>query len=89
MPVDKNKVIESGNAAFVNPRKQDTVIFESGNIYQLYGRKNEHKVKRVGEGKIPDFDHWDDYHFQRQYKYLGFASIIKVKRTLKLQVNIA
>ena len=87
MQQENMSVIETGNAALVNSRKLDTVIFESGNVYRLYGRKNEHKVKLIGERKSPDFEHWDEHHFQRQYSYLGEIKIIKVKRTLKIQMS--
>ena len=82
-------IIETGNAAIVNTRKQNTVIFESGNVYRLYGRKSEQKVKLIGESKSPDFEHWDEHHFQRQYSYVGIAKIVKVKRTLKIQISAA
>jgi len=82
-------IIETGNAAIVNTRKQDTVIFESGNIYRLYGRKSEQKVKLIGESKSPDFNHWDEHHFQRHYCYVGVAKVVKIKRTLKIQMCAA
>lgn len=85
----ETSIIETGNAAIVNTRKQDTVIFESGNVYRLYGRKSEQKVKLIGESKSPDFDHWDEHHFQRHYSYVGVAKVVKIKRTLKIQMCAA
>jgi hypothetical protein len=82
-------IVETGNAAIVNTRNQDTVIFESGNVYRLYGRKSEQKVKLIGASKVPDFDHWDEHHFQRQYNYVGVAKVVKIKRTLKIQMITA
>lgn len=80
-------IVESGNAAMINTRNPDTVVFESGHVYKIYGKKNENKVKRIGDQDAPDFKHWDEYHFQRRYNYLGVVSVVRVKRTLKLQIN--
>ena len=77
-------VIESGNAAIVNSKKSDTIIYESGQVFQLYGTKKEQKVRAVGTRKPPNFEHWDQFYFSRKYNYLGDPQIIKVKRTLKL-----
>ncbi|GLQ31435.1 hypothetical protein [Litoribrevibacter albus] len=87
MHQESMSIVERGNAAIVNARNPDTVVFESGNVYKLYGKKTENKVKRVGEQDAPDFEHWDDYHFQRRYSYLGEVKVVRVKRTLKLQFN--
>lgn len=82
-----HSVIELGNAAILNNRKSDTVVFESGCMYRIYGRKNENKLKLIGQCSPPDFEQWDEYHFQRQYQYLGQAKVVKIKRTLKLELN--
>ncbi|PCJ88313.1 MAG: hypothetical protein COA54_03345 [Thiotrichaceae bacterium] len=82
-------IVETGDAAIVNTRKKDTIIFESGNVYRLYGRKSEQKVKLIGESKSPDFNHWDEHHFQRHYSYVGVAKVVKIKRTLKIQMCAA
>lgn len=88
MTTANQTVIESGSAAILNSRKLDTIVFESGNMYRLYGRKKESKLKLIAEGgNVPDFEHWDEYHFQRQYHYLGGdIRVVKEKRTLKLEI---
>lgn len=87
MQQESMSVVESGNAAIINARNPDTVVFESGNVYKLYGKKKENKVKRFGEEDATDFEHWDEYHFQRRYNYLGLVRVVRVKRTLMLQFN--
>lgn len=88
MHKEQHSVIETGDAALIHARNgRSKVIFESGNVYQIYGRKNEKKLRLIGIQKAPDFSRWDEYHFQRFYSYLGTASVIKVKRTLKLDAN--
>lgn len=80
-------VVESGNAAFINSGSLNTLIFESGNVYKTYGRKPDIKVKHVGERQAPDFEHCDEYHFQKAYTYIGHVQIIKEKRSLRLDRN--
>lgn len=80
-------VIENGNAAIVAKGRSNVVVFESGNAYKIYGPKNENKVKLIGKQEAPDFERWDEYHFQHKYRYLGIAQIVKTNRTLKLLLN--
>jgi len=88
MYTDTPDIIESGDAAYIHARTGNTkVVFESGNVYEVYGRKNEKKLRRIGTQKAPDFSQWDEHHFQRNYSYLGTARVIKVKRTLKLDTH--
>lgn len=81
-------IVESGNAAFINTGSLNTLIFESGNVYTTYGRKTDIKVKHVGERQAPDFEHCDEYHFQKCYTYIGHVKIVKEKRSLRLEQNI-
>lgn len=87
MNQESMSIVEIGNAAIINNKNPDTVVFESGNVYKLYGKKTENKVKRVGEQDAPDFEHWDEYHFQHRYSYLGEVKVVRIKRTLKLHFN--
>lgn len=87
MSQESMSIVENGNAAMLNSKNGNTIVFESGNAYRLYGRTKENKVKHIGECSAPNFDQWDEYHFQKQYSYLGVVKIVKVKRTLKIQIN--
>lgn len=88
MLIEQQNIIETGDAAYIHYRKGDPqVIFESGNVYQMYGRKNEKKLRLIGTQKAPNFSQWDNYYFQKTYSYLGIARVVKAKRTLKLYVN--
>lgn len=77
-------IIEKGNAAVIFSKNSKSIILESGNIYQQYGKPADKKVKLIGSGKAPDFMQCDEAYFQKRYKYLGEVNIIKDKRTLKI-----
>lgn len=79
------QVVEKGNAAVIFSKDSKSIIFESGNIYRKYGKPGESKVKLIGNGKAPDFEHCYEAHFQRCYQYIGEVNIVKEKRTLKLR----
>jgi hypothetical protein len=81
-------VIELGNAAFFNSGSINTLIFESGAVYKKYGLNSDVKVKRVGDGRATDFDHCDEYYFQKIYTYIGHVKIVKEKRSLRLEQRI-
>ncbi|MCG8609720.1 MAG: hypothetical protein MI864_04210 [Pseudomonadales bacterium] len=87
MQQESMSVVESGNAAMINSKNPDIVVFESGHVYKIYGKKNENKVKRIGDQDAPDFEHWDEYHFQQRYSYLRFVKVVRIKQTSKLQIN--